>query len=67
MKYNQVDSEARENEERFRPMQGIFPTMDGEQNLPVNPSDANVWRLHELINSLETVTRDEITPFLRLQ
>jgi hypothetical protein len=46
------------------PMKGIKPSFDGNQELPTNPSDSNVFRLHQLFIDLKTVTKDEITKFL---
>jgi len=53
---------------RFQPMAGIVSTK-GETGgrLPVNPSDSNVFRIHEMLAELQAVTEDEIKPFLRLK
>ncbi|RWX48623.1 hypothetical protein VT98_11284, partial [Candidatus Electrothrix communis] len=43
----------------FAPMVDVLPSRDTEgRRLPVNPSDSNVFRLHELINDLEPVTEE---------
>ncbi len=48
------------------PMNDIIPSYDttGLNKLPTNPSDSNVFRLHELFKGLVSVTHDELTPFL---
>jgi len=48
------------------PMSGIKPSYssDGLTKLPTNPSDSNIFRLHELFRALATVTVNEFTPFL---
>ncbi len=48
----------------FEPMRDIIPSIDSQQKLPTNPSDSNVFRLHELFLSLGSVTVDELTCFL---
>lgn len=48
----------------FEPMKGIKPSFSGTEPLPTNPSDSNVFRLHELINSLSVVTAADLKPFL---
>ncbi len=45
-------------------MKDIEPSYDGANLLPTNPSDSNVFRLHQLFIALDVVTSDEITPFL---
>lgn len=46
------------------PMQGIQPSVASARELPVNPSDSNVFRLHRLLQQLAQVTDIEIKPFL---
>jgi hypothetical protein len=48
------------------PMSGIKPSYsnDGLTKLPTNPSDSNIFRLHELFRVLATVTVNEFMPFL---
>ncbi|MCX7095558.1 MAG: P-loop NTPase fold protein [Methylobacter sp.] len=48
----------------FEPMRDIIPSIDSQQKLPTNPSDSNVFRLHELFLGLGSVTVDELTCFL---
>ena len=40
--------------------------MNGSNELPVNPSDSNVFRLHQLLVEMETITAEEIKPFVVL-
>ena len=61
--YSQQDAD--ENQ-RFRPMLGLRLSRDQDGDLPVNPSDSNVFRLHALFQDLITVQADEIKPFLGL-
>ena len=46
------------------PMKNIQPSFDGTQKLPTNPSDSNVFRLHDLLCDLQSVTPSELQPFL---
>jgi len=48
------------------PMHNIIPCYDetGLIKLPTNPSDSNVFRLHELFKDLGTITVNELKPFL---
>lgn len=46
------------------PMSGIKPSYDKDKDLPTNPSDSNVFRLHKLFTALATVTKSELQPFL---
>lgn len=46
------------------PMKGIKPSFAKDKKLPTNPSDSNVFRLHELFTQLASVTKNELTPFL---
>lgn len=48
----------------YSPMQGIQPSVDSARELPVNPSDSNVFRLHQLLQKLAQITDIEIKPFL---
>jgi hypothetical protein len=50
----------------YEPMSNIIPSYDntGQQKLPTNPSDSNVFRLHELFRALASVAVDDLTPFL---
>lgn len=48
----------------FEPMKGIKSSFSGTEPLPTNPSDSNVFRLHEMFNSLSTITEIELKPFL---
>jgi len=36
----------------YEPMRGIVPCYDAQQELPTNPSDSNVFRLHSLLREL---------------
>ena len=53
-------------QEKYSPMKGIRPSMNGSNELPVNPSDSNVFRLHQLLVEMETITAEEIKPFVVL-
>jgi hypothetical protein len=48
----------------YGPMAELLPSIKGDQALPVNPSDSNVFRLHGLFGTLHSITEDEIKPFL---
>jgi hypothetical protein len=56
----------------FEPMRNIIPCYDTQQELPTNPSDSNVFRLHEIFRVLVPTTvsnlafdlADELKPFL---
>jgi hypothetical protein len=50
----------------YEPLSDIKPSFDGTVDLPVNPSDSHVFRLHRLLIDLDTVTESEIKPFLNL-
>jgi hypothetical protein len=50
----------------YEPMSDIKPSFNSGADLPVNPSDSHVFRLHRLLIDLGTVTEDEIKPFLNL-
>jgi hypothetical protein len=52
---------------RFSPMADVLPSRTEGERLPVNPSDSNVFRLHELLDNLEVITEEEIKPFLTLR
>ena len=54
------------NKDIYSPMKGIQPSMDTSGELPVNPSDSNVFRLHELLKKIGTITVEEIKPFVVL-
>ncbi|MCP4488494.1 MAG: hypothetical protein GY820_14415 [Gammaproteobacteria bacterium] len=64
--YSTVEVEAMQ-EDRFAPMSSVLPSMVGTERLPVNPSDSNVFRLHELLKNLEVMTEEEILPYLMLK
>jgi hypothetical protein len=49
---------------KYQPMCDIIPSYNDQIKLPTNPSDSNVFRLHELFLALGSVTIDELTPFL---
>jgi hypothetical protein len=49
---------------KYQPMCDIIPSYNDQIKLPTNPSDSNVFRLHELFLALGSVTVDELTPFL---
>jgi hypothetical protein len=36
----------------YEPMRNIAPCYDAQQELPTNPSDSNVFRLHSLLREL---------------
>ena len=48
----------------YEPMKGIKPSFSGAEPLPTNPSDSNVFRLHELFDSLSVITTADLKPFL---
>ncbi len=48
----------------YSPMQGMQPSVNSAGELPVNPSDSNVFRLHQLLQKLAQITDIEIKPFL---
>ncbi|MBD9360980.1 hypothetical protein EBB_10650 [Methylomonas sp. EbB] len=50
----------------FEPMRSLVPSFNGTADLPVNPSDSHVFRLHRLLIDLGTVIEAEIKPFLNL-
>lgn len=52
--------------ELYKPMHGILPSRDANGELPVNPSDSNVFRLHQLLVDLSQITVDEIKSFINL-
>jgi hypothetical protein len=52
---------------RFAPMTDVLPSRTEGERLPVNPSDSNVFRLHELLDDLDVITKDEIEPYLTLR
>ncbi|CAK8715476.1 KAP family P-loop domain-containing protein [Candidatus Electrothrix aarhusensis] len=52
---------------RFAPMTDVLPSQIEGERLPVNPSDSNVFRLHELLDDLDVITKDEIEPYLTLR
>ena len=56
--YQAVDVDVRE------PMNGIKPSAEGAKELPTNPSDSNIFRLHQLFIDLDTITESEIKIFL---
>ena len=49
---------------KYEPMKDIIPSFSDGADLPRNPSDINVFRLHELFKDLDTVTSDEIQSLL---
>lgn len=51
---------------QYKPMLCILPSRDADRDLPVNPSDSNVFRLHQLLMDLSQITVDEIKPFINL-
>lgn len=53
-----------ELKDTYEPMKGIKPSLSGTDLLPTNPSDSNVFRLHELFKNLEVITAGELKPFL---
>lgn len=46
------------------PMKFILPSKIGDRLLPTNPSDSNVFRLHELFKALDILSADHIQPFI---
>ncbi|WP_319547654.1 P-loop NTPase fold protein [Desulfogranum marinum] len=54
------------NNEDYLPMRGIKPSMSVDKELPVNPSDSNVFRLHQLLIDLRTIGSEEILLFTNL-
>ena len=55
-----------DDDPRYRPMRGLLRSRDATGDLPVNPSDSNVFRLHAILGDLGVVTADELRPFLGL-
>jgi hypothetical protein len=58
--------ESNTTDNRYSPMSGILASRDAKGELPVNPSDSNVFRLHQLLMDLQSITVDEIQPFSKL-
>lgn len=54
------------NQEKYSPMKGIQPSRNAALELPVNPSDSNVFRLHDLLLVIKTIAVEEIKPFVVL-
>jgi len=54
------------SDKMFEPMATIKPSMNEDTELPTNPSDSNVFRLHALLIELDTISIDEIKPLLNL-
>jgi len=52
--------------DRYSPMSGMLASRDASGDLPVNPSDSNVFRLHGLLQDLKSITAIEIQPFINL-
>lgn len=50
----------------YSPMQGIHPSKNSDKELPVNPSDSNVFRMHQLLEDLEIIPANEIKLFINL-
>ncbi|MGZ8942398.1 MAG: KAP family P-loop NTPase fold protein [Methylobacter sp.] len=50
----------------YEPMSDIIPSFNGSEDLPVNPSDSHVFRLHPLLIELDSITSSEIKHFLNL-
>jgi hypothetical protein len=50
----------------FEPMSDIKPSFSGTNDLPTNPSDSNVFRLHRLLIDMQSITEAELKPFLNL-
>ncbi|CAG1022120.1 hypothetical protein MTYM_01496 [Methylococcales bacterium] len=50
----------------YEPMRSLIPSFNGTADLPVNPSDSHVFRLHRLLIDLGTITETEIKPFLNI-
>jgi hypothetical protein len=50
----------------YEPMRDIIPCYEGTamDKFPTNPSDSNVFRLHELFRDLVSITDHELKPFL---
>ena len=69
--YNKADltmiTEDAGQQSRFAPMTDVLPSQIEGERLPVNPSDSNVFRLHELLDDLDVITKDEIEPYLTLR
>ncbi len=49
----------------YAPMRELQASFGNQEELPVNPSDGNVFRLHQLFFDLADIERDEIEIFLR--
>ncbi|MDH3348486.1 MAG: KAP family NTPase [Desulfobulbaceae bacterium] len=52
------------NEPLYFPMKNIVPSIGKSGDLPVNPSDSNVFRLHQLFARLKSLSLMDIIPFL---
>lgn len=48
----------------YLPMRDILPSLSAGKELPCNPSDSNVFRLHQLLNELQSITTAEIEEYL---
>ena len=59
-------SPALQDDRRFAPMQGLVPSRDASGELPVNPSDSNVFRLHQLLQDVKAVAADKVQPLVGL-
>lgn len=65
LEYAENYEESMQSNQIFEPMKGIKPSLlKGGKELPTNPSDSNVFRLHELFKDLGSITYNDITPFL---
>ncbi len=65
-----IDTTTRTETSKFKPMEGIIPSISANSELPVNPNDSHVFRLHRLMaefnNTNSPITPNDIQPFLGL-
>jgi len=60
------DLKTLREDRNYKPMEGLIPAREAKEEVPVNPSDSNVFRLHQLLQDLEQITDLELNPFLFL-
>jgi hypothetical protein len=58
------DLESLRKNRDYKPMEYIVPAREADHDVPVNPSDSNVFRSHQMLQDLEQITDVELNPFL---
>lgn len=48
----------------YEPMKNLIPPIQGDKTIPVNPSDTNVFRIQKLLIELNSISTEEIRPFI---